>query len=121
MKLTLPWLLNSALARSLSYRSTRPLSHKMPALTAIVFWVMGWSGTIAVCLAAGNTRPKVVATTGFLADIAGQIAGPSAQVISLLPQGSDPHRYEAVPNDTKILAEADLIIQTKYFMNLWTS
>lgn len=119
MKLTLPWLLNNALARSLSYRSTRSLSHKMPALTAMVFLVMGWSGTIAVCLAAGSTRPKVVATTGFLADIAGQIAGPSAQVISLLPEGSDPHRYEAVPNDTKILAEADLIIQNGLNLEGW--
>ncbi|MFM9142899.1 MAG: metal ABC transporter solute-binding protein, Zn/Mn family [Bacteroidota bacterium] len=64
-------------------------------------------------------RPRVVATTGFLADITHQIAGPSAIVISLLPQGSDPHRYDAVPNDTKILAEADLIVQNGLHLEGW--
>jgi ABC-type Mn2+/Zn2+ transport system ATPase subunit/ABC-type Zn uptake system ZnuABC Zn-binding protein ZnuA len=63
--------------------------------------------------------PRVVATTGFLADIATQIAGPSALVVSLLPQGSDPHRYDAVPNDTKRLAEADLIIQNGLNLEGW--
>ena len=111
MKLPLAWLLNNAIARSLNLQ--------MPALMAMVFLVIGWAGTIAASLAAGSTRPKVVATTGFLADIAGEIAGPSAQVISLLPQGSDPHRYEAVPNDTKILAEADLIIQNGLNLEGW--
>ncbi|MFM8514330.1 MAG: metal ABC transporter solute-binding protein, Zn/Mn family, partial [Bacteroidota bacterium] len=37
-------------------------------------------------------RIQVVATTGFLADIAARIAGGTADVRSLLPQGSDPHR-----------------------------
>ncbi|NDC73133.1 MAG: hypothetical protein EBZ62_06730, partial [Sphingobacteriia bacterium] len=54
---------------------------------------------------AQGRRIQVVATTGFLADIASRIAGGSADVRSLLPQGSDPHRYEAVPNDTRILAQ----------------
>ncbi len=119
MKLPLAWLLNNAIARSLNHRATRSLNLQMPALMAMVFMVIGWAGTIAVCLAAGSARPKVVATTGFLADIAGEIAGPSAQVISLLPQGSDPHRYEAVPSDTKILAEADLIIQNGLNLEGW--
>lgn len=119
MKLPLAWLLNNAIARSLNHRATRSLNLQMPALMAMVFMVIGWAGMVAVGQAAGTARPKVVATTGFLADIAGQIAGPSAQVISLLPQGSDPHRYEAVPNDTKILAEADLIIQNGLNLEGW--
>ncbi|MBM3936704.1 MAG: ATP-binding cassette domain-containing protein [Sphingomonadales bacterium] len=67
-----------------------------------------------------NNGPiKVVATTGFLADIAARIAGQSAQVQSLLPQGSDPHRYDAVPNDTRILSEADLIIENGLHLEGW--
>jgi ABC-type Mn2+/Zn2+ transport system ATPase subunit/ABC-type Zn uptake system ZnuABC Zn-binding protein ZnuA len=67
-----------------------------------------------------DTGPiRVVATTGFLADIASQIAGPSVEVRSLLPQGSDPHRYDAVPNDTRILAQADLIIENGLNLEGW--
>ncbi|MBU6193141.1 MAG: zinc ABC transporter substrate-binding protein, partial [Bacteroidetes bacterium] len=64
-------------------------------------------------------RIQVVATTGFLADIAARIAGGTAVVRSLLPQGSDPHRYEAVPNDTRILAQADLIIENGLHLEGW--
>ncbi len=68
---------------------------------------------------ADGRRIKVVATTGFLADITATIAGESADVQSLLPQGSDPHRYEAVPNDTRILAQADLIIENGLHLEGW--
>ncbi|MFM7589878.1 MAG: metal ABC transporter substrate-binding protein, partial [Bacteroidota bacterium] len=64
-------------------------------------------------------RIQVVATTGFLADIAARIAGGTTDVRSLLPQGSDPHRYEAVPNDTRILAQADLIIENGLHLEGW--
>lgn len=66
-----------------------------------------------------NIPLKVVATTGFLADITAHIAGQSARVQSLLPQGSDPHRYEAVPNDTRLLAEAVLIIENGLHLEGW--
>lgn len=46
-----------------------------------------------------NNGPiKVVATTGFLADIAARIAGQSAQVQSLLPKG--PIRIATMPFQT---------------------
>lgn len=95
------------------------LSIGLPALGFIGFMVFGWMIPLKEGLSLGIVRPKVVATTGFLADIAAEIAGPSAQVVSLLPQGSDPHRYDAVPNDTKILSEADLIIQNGLNLEGW--
>lgn len=64
-------------------------------------------------------KPRVLATTGFLADITARIAGSSAEVHSLLPTGSDPHRYEAVPDDTKKLAEARLIVLNGLNLEGW--
>ena len=119
MNLPLPWSMKMGLTHSLFHRSTKLRSLPRPALSVWVALVIGWAGMVTVGQAAEAARPQVVATTGFLADIAGQIAGPSARVISLLPQGSDPHRYEAVPNDTKILSEADLIIQNGLNLEGW--
>ncbi|MDP2188314.1 MAG: zinc ABC transporter substrate-binding protein [Sphingobacteriaceae bacterium] len=62
---------------------------------------------------------KVVATTSFLADMAQQLAGEHCEVISLLPLGADPHIYEAVPGDARLLAEADLIIENGLNLEGW--
>lgn len=62
---------------------------------------------------------KVVATTSFLADMAQQLAGEHCEVLSLLPLGADPHVYEAVPGDAKLLAEADLIIENGLNLEGW--
>ena len=62
---------------------------------------------------------KVVATTSFLADMAQQLAGTHCEVISLLPLGADPHIYEAVPGDARLLAEADMIIENGLNLEGW--
>lgn len=64
-------------------------------------------------------RPLVVATTGFLADIAAQIAGDACAVVSLLPTGTDPHTYEAIPNDAALLSRADMVIENGLTLEGW--
>lgn len=66
-----------------------------------------------------SQRPLVVATTGFLADIAGQIAGDACTVVSLLPTGTDPHTYEAIPTDAALLSRADLVIENGLTLEGW--
>lgn len=53
---------------------------------------------------------RVLASTTFLADITQNIAGPRAQVDSVLPVGADPHAYQAAPADVAKIAESDLLI-----------
>ncbi len=52
----------------------------------------------------------ILTTTTFLADIARNIAGDRATVESLLPPGSDPHEYQAVPSDVQMISNSTVII-----------
>ena len=79
---------------------------------------------LLLCGFVGSSRAqtvRVVATTSFLADMAQELAGAHCEVISLLPLGADPHIYEAVPGDAKLLAEADLIIVNGLNLEGWLS
>jgi ABC-type Zn uptake system ZnuABC Zn-binding protein ZnuA len=53
---------------------------------------------------------RVMATTSILADVAAQVAGPYAQVDTLLPPDTDAHVYEPTTNDALRLTEADLLL-----------
>ena len=52
----------------------------------------------------------VVATTGILADITRQVAGPDAAVGQLIPDGSDPHSFSLSAKDRLRLDDADLVV-----------
>jgi len=60
--------------------------------------------------AAADGRLEVVTSTGFLADMARNVAGERATVRSLIPAGSDPHAFEPTPSHLRETAGADLIV-----------
>ncbi|MBC6480486.1 MAG: zinc ABC transporter substrate-binding protein [Hormoscilla sp. GM7CHS1pb] len=62
----------------------------------------------------GGDRPLVVATSTILDDLAAQLAGEEIQLTGILEPGADPHIYEPVPQDSKALEEADLILYNGY-------
>jgi ABC-type Mn2+/Zn2+ transport system ATPase subunit/ABC-type Zn uptake system ZnuABC Zn-binding protein ZnuA len=64
-------------------------------------------------------RPKVLATTTFLADMAHNVAGELAEVHSLMPVGGDPHIYDPVPEDARKVVEADLILKNGLHLEGW--
>jgi ABC-type Zn uptake system ZnuABC Zn-binding protein ZnuA/ABC-type Mn2+/Zn2+ transport system ATPase subunit len=66
-----------------------------------------------------NGAAQIVATTSFLADITQNIIGKNKKVISLLPIGSDPHIYEPVPGDVRILADAEVIVKNGLHLEGW--
>lgn len=53
---------------------------------------------------------QVVATTGMIGDATRQIAGPYAQIHTLMGPGVDPHLYKASEGDVQRLTKADLIL-----------
>lgn len=63
--------------------------------------------------------PQCLATTTFIADIAQQISGNVIIVGSLLPVGSDPHVYEPVPNDARLVANAQMILMNGLTLEGW--
>ncbi len=59
---------------------------------------------------AAAEKPTIVATTGMIADIARNLAGPRAQVVQLMGEGVDPHLYKPAPGDLRLFESADLIL-----------
>ncbi|MBR3369239.1 MAG: zinc ABC transporter substrate-binding protein [Rhodobacteraceae bacterium] len=53
---------------------------------------------------------RVLATIGMIADVAHNVAGPCANVSTLIGAGTDPHDYSATPRDVQALASAELIL-----------
>lgn len=57
----------------------------------------------------GDTRLRVVCTTGIVADTVAQIGGPTVNVEALMGAGVDPHLYRATARDVARLLQADLV------------
>lgn len=56
-----------------------------------------------------DQKLKIVTTTGMIGDAVANIVGDSAQVITLMGPGVDPHVYKATQGDLRKLNEADII------------
>jgi manganese/iron transport system substrate-binding protein len=61
-----------------------------------------------------NDRPKVVATSNIIGDLAAKVGGADIALKSILKPGADPHIYEPVPADSVALEQADLILYNGY-------
>ncbi len=59
---------------------------------------------------AAHDRLKVVATTTLVGDVARQVGGDLIDLAVLLPAGVDPHGFQPRPQDTALVAGADLIL-----------
>jgi manganese/zinc/iron transport system substrate-binding protein len=73
-------------------------------------------GVVAGCAAPSESAsksgraPRIVATTGMIADSARRIAGEGTEVHALMGPGVDPHLYKASESDVRRLSEADLVL-----------
>lgn len=54
-------------------------------------------------------RPKIVATTGMVADLVRAVAGDRAEVEALMGEGVDPHLFKPTRSDTVKLLRADAV------------
>jgi manganese/zinc/iron transport system substrate-binding protein len=57
----------------------------------------------------GNYPIRVVCTTGMVADLVRHVGGDRVEVIQLMGEGVDPHRYKPSPGDVNQLKKADAI------------
>lgn len=63
--------------------------------------------------------PKIVATTTIAGDLARNVAGDRAEVVTILPVNADPHDYEPRPSDAKALTEAGLVVRSGGDLDEW--
>ena len=74
-----------------------------------------------ICLAALPARAdfKVATTFTILADMAQNVAGDAAEVVSITKPGAEIHNYEPTPRDILSARDADLILWNGLNLELW--
>lgn len=55
-------------------------------------------------------RLQVVTSFTLIADMAAEIGGEHVEVYNLVPTGTDPHEYSPLPDDTKAVTDAEIIL-----------
>jgi len=91
------------------------LSHIPSVALLIILMILGVYGTSI----ASSDKINVVATTTFIYDMAKNIGGPELNIVSLMPIGADPHLYNPVPNDARLIADANLILKNGLTLEGW--
>ena len=69
--------------------------------------------------AVADDKMKVVTTFTVLADMASNIAGDAAEVVSITKPGAEIHGYEPTPQDIVRASDADLILWNGMNLELW--
>jgi len=69
--------------------------------------------------AMAQDKMKVVTTFTVLADMAAQVAGDAAEVVSITKPGAEIHGYEPTPQDIVRAYDADLILWNGMNLELW--
>ena len=82
----------------------------LPALLALL---------LALPAAAQEDRLKVVTTFTVIADMARNVAGDAAEVVSVTRPGSEIHGYSPTPGDLRQAIDADLILWNGLNLELW--
>lgn len=82
-------------------------------------------GAVALCtLSTGGAlaqdgKMKVVTTFTVMADMASQVAGDAAEVVSITKPGAEIHGYEPTPRDIVRARDADLVLWNGMNLELW--
>lgn len=74
---------------------------------------------IAATAALADDRMKVVTSFTVLADMARQVAGDAADVVSITKPGAEIHGYEPTPRDIVNASDADLVLWNGLNLELW--
>lgn len=77
------------------------------------------NGSSTQITSTGNTDLQVLATQSFLADIAQNVAGDRLIVDALIPLGTDPHSFEATPQDLARISESQVLIENGAGLEEW--
>lgn len=73
----------------------------------------------AATSAVAEDRMKVVTTFTVLADMAANVAGDAAEVVSITKPGAEIHGYEPTPGDIVRASDADLVLWNGLNLELW--
>ncbi|MFK7861298.1 MAG: metal ABC transporter substrate-binding protein [Granulosicoccus sp.] len=89
-----------------------------PALAA-VFFLVSLCAPLAASTANAAEKLKVVTSFTILADMASNVAGDAAQIVSITKPGAEIHNYQPTPKDIGRTRGADLILWNGLNLELW--
>jgi len=79
------------------------------ARASLLFTLLALCLLPGLSLSAQEAPLTIVASHSIAADVIARVAGDDAEVLSLIPRGSDPHSFLPTPADLRLLANADLV------------
>jgi zinc/manganese transport system substrate-binding protein len=86
----------------------RALTRQMKAILAPA--LLGFAACAALA-GQGEARPlRVVTLSTVLAEVAREVGGGEAEVVSLVRPGVDPHTFNPSPADVRVLMDADVVL-----------
>ena len=91
------------------------LTNKMFIILGSIFAILASNGLVY----ASKDKMKVVTTFTVIADMAKNVAGEKAEVISITKVGAEIHGYEPTPQDIVRAYDADLILWNGMNLELW--
>jgi manganese/iron transport system substrate-binding protein len=94
----------------------------MPKVACLPSKITGAACLMALILAPAafaQDRMKVVTTFTVLADMAANVAGDAADVVSITKPGAEIHGYEPTPGDIVAALDADLVLWNGLNLELW--
>ena len=98
-------------------KSNRPRNSPRPALLLIVFVASVWARGPA--LAADGDKLLVATTFTVIADLAKNVAGDAADVVSITRPGSEIHNYQPTPRDLIRVRDADVVLWNGLGLERW--
>lgn len=91
---------------------------RLPAVLAAATAFIALAGASASAQAS-DERFKVATTFTVIADMARNVAGDAAEVVSVTKPGAEIHGYEPTPGDILAVRDADLILRNGMNLELW--
>ena len=94
------------------------MTQQTTGLRGIILGVMS-AAMLATGASAGGDKLKVVTTFTVIADMARNVAGDAADVVSITKAGAEIHGYQPTPRDIIRAQDADLILWNGLNLELW--
>ena len=82
----------------------------------VLIWTISLIATSAI---ADEKRLKVLTSFTIIADMASNVAGDVADVVSLTKPGAEVHGYQPTPKDIAQARDADLVLYNGMNLELW--
>jgi zinc/manganese transport system substrate-binding protein len=96
------------------------MQHRMGSVLLLGALLVGACGAGSPSRGGAGGRLRVVAAENFWGSITAQLAGDRAEVTSIITNpATDPHDYEATPQDARELASADYVIVNGIGYDAW--